>query len=192
MRASAQGPTPYGGTRWAVPGTIQAENYDNGGEGLGYHDTTAGNTSNTYRFEGVDIEAATEAGYNVDWTQAGEWLNYSINVTTAGTYNINVRVASNGQGGTFHFNLDQQNISGAMTIPNTGGWQNWTTVTKTGVYFSAGNHLLGLGLDSNGPTGSVGTFNFIQISGSSNPTGPVCFYADINYGGASFCSGNGT
>ncbi len=192
VSANAQGPTPYGGTRWAVPGTIQLENYDNGGAGVAYHDTTAGNSGGAYRGDSVDIEGATEGGANVGWTQAGEWLNYSINVPTAGTYTINVRVASNGGGGSFHFNLDQVNISGALTVPNTGGWQNWTTVTKTGVAFSAGTHLLGLAMDSNGATGSVGNFNWVEISGGAGPTGPVCFYADINYGGASFCTGVGS
>ena len=189
---SAQGPTPYGGTRWAVPGTIQAENYDNGGQGLGYNDTTAGNSGGAYRADGVDIEGSTEGGHNLGWTVAGEWLNYSINVATAGTYTINVRVASNGGGGTFHLNLDQTNITGALAVPNTGGWQNWTTVSKTGVYLSAGAHLLGLAMDTNGATGGIGNINWIEITGGGGPTGPVCFYADINYGGASFCSGAGS
>jgi hypothetical protein len=191
-RSASAAPTPYGGTRWAVPGTIQAENYDNGGEGMAYHDTTAGNTGGAYRADGVDLEGSTEGGYNIGWAVAGEWLNYSINVPTAGTYDIQVRVASNGGGGTFHFNLDQTNISGAMSIPNTGGWQNWQTVTKTGVYFAAGDHLLGLGMDGNGATGGIGNFNWIQITGGGGPTGPVCFYADINYTGSAFCSGAGS
>jgi predicted chitinase len=191
-RSASAAPTPYGGTRWAVPGTIQAENYDNGGEGMAYHDTTAGNTGGAYRADGVDLEGSTEGGYNIGWAVAGEWLNYSINVPTAGTYDIQVRVASNGGGGTFHFNLDQTNISGAMSVPNTGGWQNWQTVTKTGVYFAAGDHLLGLGMDGNGATGGIGNFNWIQITGGGGPTGPVCFYADINYTGSSFCSGAGS
>jgi hypothetical protein len=190
--ASAQGPTPYGGTRWAVPGTIQAENYDNGGEGLAYHDTTAGNSGGAYRADALDVETATEGGANLGWTQAGEWLNYSISIPTAGTYDIAVRVASNGTGGTFHLNLDQANITGALAIPNTGGWQNWQTVTKTGVALAAGNHLLGLAMDSNGATGSVGNINWIQISGGGSPSGPVCFFADINYTGASICSGVGS
>jgi hypothetical protein len=47
--------TPYGGTPWPVPGVIQVENFDNGSEGLAYHDTTATNDGGYYRAESVDI-----------------------------------------------------------------------------------------------------------------------------------------
>ena len=33
---------PFTGSPITIPGTIQAENYDNGGEGVAYHDTTKG------------------------------------------------------------------------------------------------------------------------------------------------------
>ena len=67
---------PYGGSPWPVPGTIEAEDYDTGGEGVAYHDTTAGNSGGAYRYEDVDIEncSDTGGGYNVGWTAMGEWL----------------------------------------------------------------------------------------------------------------------
>ena len=40
----------------AIPGTIQAEDYNLGGEGVAYHDTTAGNEGGAYRHDDVDIE----------------------------------------------------------------------------------------------------------------------------------------
>ena len=43
------GQSPYGGTPWAILGTIQAENYDLGGQGVAYNDTTSGNSGNAYR-----------------------------------------------------------------------------------------------------------------------------------------------
>src|SRR6185369_4073862 len=110
-------PNNANGTRWAIPGTVQAEDYDKGGEGCGYHDADTSNQGGQYRSDGVDIESSTDTngGYDVGYTAAGEWLNYSINVT-AGTYAINVRVASNGSGGTFHVNLDGSNVSGTLTV----------------------------------------------------------------------------
>jgi hypothetical protein len=60
-RASFGGSVPYGGTPAAVPGVFEAENFDKGGQGLAYYDTTAGNRGVAYRpDEDVDIEATTD------------------------------------------------------------------------------------------------------------------------------------
>src|SRR6202049_3187450 len=57
--------TPFTGVAAALPGTVQAEDYDKGGEGLAYHDTTAGNSGGAYRQDDVDIQAGTAGAYNV-------------------------------------------------------------------------------------------------------------------------------
>ena len=59
----------FGGTPAAVPGLIEVENFDNGGEGIVYHDTTAGNSGGRYRTSDVDIEATIDVGggYNLGW-----------------------------------------------------------------------------------------------------------------------------
>src|SRR5579864_9006854 len=115
--------TPFTGVATALPGTLQAEDYDNGGEGLAYHDTTPGNAGNVYRQDDVDIEAATDGAYNVGWVAPSEWLAYSVNVASAGNYLLETRVASPGPGGTFHVELGGSNVTGALTIPATGDWQ---------------------------------------------------------------------
>ena len=56
-----------------------------------YHDTSSGNNGGAYRSTDVDIEAASEGGYDVGWTSAGEWLNYTVNVSAAGTYTVGLR-----------------------------------------------------------------------------------------------------
>src|SRR5437016_223918 len=77
--------TPYGGTNAVIANgsTIQAENYDVGGEGVAYHDTTTGNTGGQFRSDDVDIETSGDAGggYNVGWIVDGEWLEYTVNAT---------------------------------------------------------------------------------------------------------------
>ena len=75
-----------------VSGVVHAENFDNGGEAIAYHDTTAGNSGGQYRGTDVDIQPSSLGGYNVGWTSDGEWLSYSINVTSGGP----VRVADPG------------------------------------------------------------------------------------------------
>jgi alpha-L-fucosidase 2 len=137
--------SPYGGTAAVIPGTIQAENYDNGGEGVAYHDNDATNNGGQYRYsEGVDVENTGDAGggYDVGYTNAGEWMKYSVNVTVAGIYTLQARVASPGTGNTFYVELDGVNISGTITIPSTTGWQTYQTAIVTTPPLTIGNHIL--------------------------------------------------
>jgi len=173
------GSTPYTGTPYPIPGTIEMENFDNGGEGVAYHDTDAANLGGAYRpAEGVDIQATTDTGgeYNVGWTQAGEWLGYTVNVQTAGTYTLSLRVASGVQGGTLHFTLDGASLGSAFTVPNTGGWQTWTTLTQTVSLPTAGQHVLKLMEDTNGSTG-IGNLNWVSFTTASYAYSQSGYYA---------------
>ncbi len=162
----ASGGTPYGGTPVSLPGTIQAENFDEGPAGVAYVDATSTNSGGQYRSTGVDIEATADSGggYDVGWAGAGEWLTYSVNVVTAGTYDVDVRVASGGTGGRFHIEVNGVDKTGPLTVPNTGSWQTWTTIRKSGVALSAGPQVWRLVMDANGPTSAVGNFNWIRVS----------------------------
>ena len=73
-----------------MPGAVQAENYDTGGQGVAYNVTSVNGTANGYRSDGVDLEATTDTGggYDVGWTAAGQWFKYTVNVATAGTYTV--------------------------------------------------------------------------------------------------------
>ncbi len=157
----------------AVPGAFEAEDYDLGGEGAAYHDTTAANDGGAYRLtEGVDIAASAGAsnGHVVGWVKAGEWLHYAIHVQSGGLYSISARVASSGAGGTFRMLVDSIDVTGLITVPNTGGWGNWANVTRAGVNLLAGVHVLRVAMNANGPGGFVGNFDRFSIS-SSTPLG---------------------
>ena len=94
-RAATEG--PYGGTAAAVPGAVFAENYDTGGQGVAYNVTSVNGTANGYRSDGVDLEATTDTGgpaNDLGWTAAGQWFKYTVNVATAGTYTIGLRLAA--------------------------------------------------------------------------------------------------
>ena len=169
-------PTPFSGVPSAIPGTIQAEDFDNGGEGIAYHDGGTGNTGGEYRTTDVDIESATDTGggYNVGWMGAGEWLLYSVNVATAGTYTLEARVASSGLGGTFHVEANGVNVSGTMSVPDTGGWQAWQTITKP-VTLTAGTQSIRVVLDTTGQSGAVCNLNFVRFiaAGGTVPAAPT-------------------
>ena len=57
------------------------------------------------------------------FAQTGEWLAYTVDVTQSTYYDIAVRIATSQSGKTFHLELNNQNISGAIQVPNTGAWQ---------------------------------------------------------------------
>ena len=99
--ASAATDAPYGGTAAAVPGTVYAANYDTGGQGVAYNVTSANGSANSYRTDGIDLEATADTTNNtgagaddIGWTTAGQWFNYTVNVATAGTYSVAFRVSS--------------------------------------------------------------------------------------------------
>jgi hypothetical protein len=156
---------PYNGIIPPLPGKVQFENYDVGGMDIAYYDTTASNAGGVYRTNSVDIQATTDTGggYNLGWTAAREWLIYTVNVATAGTYAIDVRVASKGAGGTFHIEVNGVNKTGPISVSDTGGWQVWKTVTKTGVTLAAGTQTVRVVMDSVGASGYTANLNWFAI-----------------------------
>jgi carbohydrate binding protein with CBM6 domain/phospholipase D-like protein len=164
------GSTPFRGTPWPVPGTIQAEDFDNGGQSVAYFDTAAGNKGGVYRTDDVDIQATTDAGagFNVGWTKASEWLKYTVAVGTTDTYNLEVRVAQLGTGTTFHVEVDSVDKTGRIAVPDTGGWQVFQTLTIPGVSMTAGGHVLRLVIDT-AASGGAGNYNWLRLSVGSAP-----------------------
>jgi len=159
--------TPFGGTAVSLPGVVEAENYDSGGQGVGYRDFSGGNEGGQYRSGEVDIESADDAsgGYSVGWIQAGEWLAYTVVVGADGTYDLEFRVASAGSGGSFHLEVDGVDKSGSVSVPDTGGWQSWVSVRVNGVSLRGGTQAWRLVMDRNGgDTGAVGNINYIRIT----------------------------
>jgi uncharacterized protein involved in high-affinity Fe2+ transport len=151
--ASAAAEGPYGGTAAAVPGTVQAENYDTGGQGVAYNVTAVNGSGNSYRSDGVDLEATTDTGGGDDlgWTAAGQWFKYTINASTAGTYTIGLRLAAP-TAVTDALHIDNSagtNLSGNIAAPATGSYQTWTTVSVT-VTLPAGTQTLTIDQDAAG------------------------------------------
>ena len=144
---------PHGGTAAAVPGTVQAENYDTGGQGVAYNVNSVNGTDTTYRTDAVDLETTSDTGGGDDlaWTGTGQWFKYTLNVATAGTYTLNIRASStSGVSDAFHLTDSAGNaLTGAETIPATGGGQTWTTVSDT-VTLPAGSQTITLDQENPG------------------------------------------
>lgn len=150
---------PFGGTPWPLPGTIKAVDFDEGGEQISYHDNTAGcDGLCSYRTAEVDYYGTT-----VWHTSIGEWMEYTVDVTTTGVYTMSFRVGSQEGGGTFHLEVDGVNATGPLTVPTTGSWAAFQTVTKTGVSLTAGRHILRLVVDDDAGQHYAGTFDTITV-----------------------------
>ncbi len=110
-------PPPYP-PRWSSPSAASRRRI------TAYADSDAGNSGGVYRFDDVDIEASSDTGggYDVGWTVAGEWLDYSIDVTVAGTYDITLRDAVNAGTSSVQLSLDGVALGGPLSLPATGGW----------------------------------------------------------------------
>jgi hypothetical protein len=163
--AAPAGSTPYGGTPAQIPGTIQAENFDNGGQGTAYLDTKAGNSGGAYRATDVDVAATndTGGGHYVGWTKAGEWLKYTVAVASTGTYRLQTRLATIGTGARFHVEVDGADRTGPIAVPNTGAWDAWTTLTTPGIALTAGTHVLRVVFDQMASGGAVAGFNWFRF-----------------------------
>ncbi|QIX60226.1 carbohydrate-binding protein [Hymenobacter sp. BT18] len=111
---------------------------------------------------GMTAETTTDTGggQNMGWVDAGDYLVWNtISFPTTGSYLIEYRVASGGAGGTISADLNAGSIQlGNTTIPGTGGWQNWTTVSKT-VTINAGTYNFGIYAQTGG-----WNLNWVRIS----------------------------
>jgi uncharacterized protein involved in high-affinity Fe2+ transport len=176
---------PYGGTPAAVPGQVLAANYDTGGQGVAYNVNAVNGSANSYRSDGVDLEACADSGcgYDIGWTATGQWFKYTVNVATAGTYTVSLRLAApTAVTDALHIaNSSGANLSGNVTAPATGGYQDWTTVTTT-VTLPAGVQTLTVDQDNAG--WNYWYLQFATTTGGGGGTGfggfPATFWGNTS------------
>jgi len=134
--------------------TIQAENYNT--------------------MSGVQTEATTDTGggLNVGYCDTGDWMAYyNINFPTSGSYQIEYRVASAVTGGRLSSDLSAGTIQlGAINVPNTGGWQNWQTITQT-VNVNAGTYNFGIYVQNTGF--NINWFRITKSGSTAKSVAPV-------------------
>ncbi len=138
-------PTPPPSTTSPIPGHLEAENYS--------------------AKSGIDTESCSEGGLNVGWIESGDWMDYNVNVQSSGTYNAQYRVASTGTSGRFDLRRGST-VLGSYTVPNTGGWQSWTTVSGN-VSLSSGAQTLRI--YATGSSWNINWFRF-TTGGGATPT----------------------
>tara|TARA_B100000809_G_scaffold266204_1_gene327819 strand:+ start:2064 stop:2762 length:699 start_codon:yes stop_codon:yes gene_type:complete len=129
-----------------IPGKIQCEYYNLGGEGIAYHDTDSVNSGSGALNKGKDylstfrIEEAVDISYTkfynngdssefnlvqpkkgqlyIGWSEPGEWMKYTVKVKTSGIYVIGIMYTANGNV-QISLDADNGNTTGSMDILTT-------------------------------------------------------------------------
>lgn len=136
----AAGQQPYNGKAHAIPGTVEAEDYDEGGNNEAYYDTDNANEGGEYRNDGVDVVSIGD-GYGVGYTTTDEWLEYTVNVEKDGKYVIEAAASNGNTDINIDLLLDGKeiaNISGSAT----SDWDTYKTIRTTTTTLTAGEHVL--------------------------------------------------
>ncbi len=159
-----------------IPGVVYPSDFDMGVLNSAYFDTevanyavstgsyTSWNNGWVYRNDGVDLGETTDNvntnGYNLGWLATDEWIQYSVNVAAAAVYEVELRVASTGTEGKFHFQSGSADISLPANVPNTGAWDNWETVKVSGLVLTPEDNKIRFYVDNE--EFNVGSFKFTQ------------------------------
>ncbi len=140
--------SPYKGVASVLPGAVEMENYDEGGEGMAFHDSDEQNEGDGYRKDGVDIEEFSTGEYAIGWTKAGEWTEYTLEVKYDDEYTWTAYAASGSDGSSFKLYIDDKAISEAISVKNSGDWKTFREYTgKTGE-LEKGKHILKVSIEA--------------------------------------------
>lgn len=133
----------------SVPGTVEAENFDP----TGYHDATAGNEGGAYRPNtDVDIKEVV-GGYAIGWMTVGEWLEYTVDVSSTGSYTLSLRAGAVDSGRTLDISACGE-AHGTVEIPQIGSWGEIGTATLTPINLTEGLNVIRV---------SVGDFDYVDF-----------------------------
>ena len=167
--------SPYKGTAIALPGTVEAENFDVGGEGVTYHDSNTDfeGDAASYRSDhgGVDIKKVGDR-YTIGFTHTGEWLEYMVDVKEDGTYEYDAYVSSGTTGSAFKLQIESNDVykdlSETINVPQTGSgtWNNYVPIHgRTLISLSKGTHILRINVE--GESGDIDKVVFKHIEQNS-------------------------
>ncbi len=177
---------PYGGRSWVVGGSsspiIQFEDFDTGGSAIAMNDGLAGNAGGYYRLSDVDIGRVRDAdgyedGYKVGWNKAGDWTEYTLDVQQAGSYRVEVRLSSKGQGGKFEVSFDGAGSNDLtitnLQVPDTGSFQSYQLFTQNITLPTTGPVVMQLKAIANEASNSwVGDFDWVRLVPLAGQTTP--------------------
>ena len=128
-------------TSRSLPGKIEAESFD---------------MASDVRPESTSDDGG---GQDLNYIDDGDWMDYNVNVASAGVYTFQFRVANSYGNGIIYIKAEDGSVLGSVSVPRTGGWQNWSTISTTAT-LSAGSQVLRI--YTNPGTWNFNWFNVIQ------------------------------
>ena len=133
---------PYNNVAATIPGVIEAENYDEAGQGFSYFDVDTANKGRAYRTDEVDIVAAGQ-GYAVGYTDKGEWLEYTVNVADTDEYTVTANVSNSNELEGFQLYVDDKLVTNSYTIPQVSeDWSEYKEVPVCRTRLERGEHII--------------------------------------------------
>lgn len=155
---SFNGEVEIAGEPSSIPGLIEVENFDLGGNRVSFYDKDSENQGNAYRknvvdivgldcgefAEGVFVKGTDCARYAVGYTEDTEWLEYTVTVETEDVYTLEALVASGSDNSSFRLFLDDKAITDTIKIENTGDWNTYNTISAKTIKLSKGKQILKL------------------------------------------------
>ena len=141
----------YDGKVAVIPGKIEAENYDIGGNRFTFYDKDSENQGKAYREDAVDIESIDDAacgtvsckGFAVGYTQAGEWLEYSVNVESDAELTLTANVATASETAGFQLFMDGKAITDSIKVAKIDTtWKVYKEIEVGTVKLEKGEHVL--------------------------------------------------
>ena len=134
---------PFDGNAMALPGTVEAEHYDKGGYLSSYYDKdTANRGGASLRNDMVDVEEYGNGKYNLGYLSAGEWTKYTVQVSSADTFQVYAALASAKTGGAFELYINGSLAMSTTGIQSSGGWSNFKERSCGFLYLDSGQHEL--------------------------------------------------
>ena len=132
-----------------IPGLLEGEHYDLGGNGNAYKDSDDKNEGDAkFRTdEGVDIVKGG-TGMAIGYTTSSEWLEYTINVEKTGAYDLTANASNGGGEIKFDVYVDDAKVA-SFTGDKTGSWDTYTALTTTSKEIKEGKHILKVKFESN-------------------------------------------
>ena len=132
---SLQQPLP-----WPLPGKLEFENFDEGGQDVSYHDSDPTNQGGHYRRELVDIKSDPNCsnGAVVGFTTDGEWMDYTVQTQAESTFRLKLGYAAGNEAGTIRLSIGDKPIGQTITLAATGSWDKLATADGGSVTLPAG------------------------------------------------------
>lgn len=142
---------PFTGHPILIPGILETEDYDKGGEGEAYSDVDDINNGGDYRTDAVDVAEIDAGNYTIGWTLAGEWLEYTVDVAETADYDLTFYYSAGSQAaGDVSLNANGIDLFSEISFPVTGDWNDYQTIVKPNVNLPAGQQVLRIDIINGG------------------------------------------